>query len=273
MTRIEKPKIGLIGFGVIGKSLASRLSKDLYAPKITDVLVRPCKIESARSSCSSTDIVFHRDSDSLLVSSPDLVVECASHAAASDNLLPILESGIDCLIASVGALADPKVFDRLITAAQTGGAKLHVSAGAVGGIDAISAASQAGLEQVVYTARKPIEAWRGTVAEEMIELDTIKESYLVFEGTAREAVRTYPKNANVAMTIALAGLGADHTNVKIYADPSVKRNVHQIEIRGAFGAMDIVLQNLASPENPKTSFLTVLSLERAIKNRSSTIVI
>ena len=91
------------------------------------------------------------------------------------------------------------------------------------------------------------------------ELVHIKEPITIFDGSARDAVKIFPKNVNVAATLAIAGIGFDRTEVKIIADPSVTLNRHMIEIRGRFGEMRVEMENQPSTTNPRTSYLAPLS--------------
>lgn len=197
----------------------------------------------------------------------DLVVEAAGHGAIEQHVLPALRRGVPAIVASVGALSTDDLAGRIDEAARAGKTQVQLIAGAIGGIDALAAARLGGLDVVRYTGRKPPLAWTGTPAETGRDLGSLTAATVIFEGTAREAASQFPKNANVAATVALASLGLDQTTVRLIADPGVTENVHEVEAEGAFGSLALTMRNRPLAANPKTSALTVYSAARALRGR------
>jgi aspartate dehydrogenase len=116
-------------------------------------------------------------------------------------------------------------------------------------------------------------AWVGTPAETACDLNALTEPTVFFAGTARQAATEYPKNANVAATLALAGMGMDETRVRLVADPTVETNSHEFSVQSNAVDFAVSLTAKPSPRNPKTSASTAYSVARAVLNRSGTIVI
>ncbi len=257
----------LVGFGAIGRAVYQRLAGDARL-HVTHVVVRAGRVAAVQ-----TQLAAHTTAVGAVPAGATLVLECAGHSALTEHVLPALARGVECAVLSVGALAQPGFPEQLSDAAQRGHTQVHVLSGAVGGIDALAAAKIAGLTSVRYTGRKPPLGWRGTPAEQLLALDTLVQPAIFFEASARQAAALYPKNANVAATVALAGLGLDATQVRLIADPTITENIHEIEASGAFGSIKIALCGKPLPENPKTSMLTVLSALRFLYNRAGSMTL
>ena len=255
----------LLGYGAIGQAICRRLQgNNLVA--VSHVVVREQRVAEVQAA-----LIAAGSSAQALAAVPrgaKLVLECAGHEALTAHVLGALKAGCECAVMSVGALSEAGLPERLAEAAQQGRTQVHLLSGAIGGIDALAAARQAGLVEVTYTGRKPAQGWKGSVAERAVDLATLTEATVIFEGTAREAAQTYPKNANVAATVSLAGLGLDATRVRLIADPAVTENIHEIHARGEFGDMQMTMRGKPLAENPKTSALTVLSALRFLHNRA-----
>lgn len=202
-----------------------------------------------------------------LIHSVDLVVESASQSAVSFIVPQALEAGCDVMILSVGALADKELREKLFELARKNNCKLYFPSGAVVGIDGLNSASSAGISSVTLTTRKPPSGLAGAphIAALGIDLGKIEKETLLFEGPASEAVKAFPANVNVAATISLAGIGFEKTMVRVIADPSLSRNVHEIAVEGEFGKFTTRVENRPSPENPKTSYLAALSAISTLK--------
>ena len=93
----------------------------------------------------------------------------------------------------------------------------------------------------------------------------------MFEGPAREGVPHFPQNVNIAAVLALAGVGMDRTRLKVVADPALSLNTHTIRVSGKSGRFTVVLENVPSPDNPKTAWLACYSALAALKAAKSTV--
>jgi aspartate dehydrogenase len=252
-------RIGLIGYGAIAKALLRTIAPMQAAIEVVGIVRKTSGAHSTGSYPSYQTI------DDLLALGPDLIVECAGHEALRTLGPQILAAGTDLLIASTGALADRSTEESLRNGAAQSASRVFLVAGAVGGLDALAAARYSGLNEVRYTGRKPPGAWRGTPAEQQVDLSQVSASAVpVFDGTARQAALRFPQNANVAAAIALAGVGFEETRVELFADPTIGGNIHTIAAQGAFGRFQIELTGIALPDNPRTSRLTVGSLASAL---------
>jgi aspartate dehydrogenase len=263
-------RIGLIGFGAIGRTLAEAIGAHADLG-VVGVLERAELAERIAGDVPRGARVV-TGADDLLGLGPDIVVECAGHQALHMHGEKVLRGGIDLLVASVGALADVALEERLRKAAGAG-ARVLVPAGAIAGLDALGAARYAGLDRVDYTGRKAPKAWRDTAAERLVDLDGVAEAQVFFEGDARTTALEFPQNANVVAAVALAGIGFEKTRVRLMVDPAVSTNRHRVEASGAFGEIAVEVTARTLPQNPKTSMLAPYSLVRALRNRAATIVV
>lgn len=259
-------RIGLIGYGGIGRSIVEALSTCSGVPfSIVAMLCRTAPDDPPGPVVSTVE--------ALLAEAPDVIVECAGHGAVIAYAEATLSAGVRTMIVSIGALADPVLLARLSRAARRGGTRLILAAGAMAGIEALAAARIGGLDRVRYTGRKPPHAWLGTPAEDLVDLTALVAPATFYAGNARNAAQLYPKNSNVAATVALAGIGFDRTEVDLVADPGISVNVHELEFAGADGSFRVSIAGKPSLANPKTSALTAHSVARLLSGLAEPIVI
>lgn len=261
--------IALIGCGAIARYVARQIAQQ--PDLILDAII--VSRERERASVTGFDAkaaIAHRFDD--LVRAPDLVLDCAGHGALREHGANVLTQGINLVTVSAGALADQALHDSLVAAAARSGAQLKIASGAIGALDALSAASVGGLDSVTYRGRKPPLGWRGSPAEATLDLSALTSAARHFQGDAREAALAYPKNANVAASIALAGAGFEATKVELFADPEISENIHEIKAQGAFGQLELCIRGRALADNPKSSALTAMSVVRRVLDESSAIV-
>jgi aspartate dehydrogenase len=259
----RRRRIALIGYGAIADEIVRCLEQSGELALLVGILVRPerlraCELKAAGRFAICVGL------PALLDLEPDIVIEAAGHAAVFRFAADVLQHGVDLLLASVGALADRKLTAELVAAAHAE-AQLWIAAGAVAGIDGVLAARTAGLRSLTYTSWKEPEAWSGTPAEQILGRTGTSQKMIFFRGSAREAAVQYPKNANVAATVALAGLGFERTRVQLGSDPEITGPLGIIEAEGEFGRFRFEILALASPTNPKTSALTGHSLLAAVR--------
>ena len=258
--------VGLIGFGAIAQYVTKALPQ--IGAKLSLVLVREGREGAAKSALGSDVLALQ----SIGNQRPDLIVDCAGHAGLRHHGPDILRAGISLITVSIGALADDTLHAELKQAAHDGGSRLLLSTGAIGSLDALASASVGQLDSVTYTGRKPPMGWKGSPAQDVLDLDTLMgEPAVHFDGSARDAAIQYPKNANVAAAVALAGLGFDNTSVKLIADPNISANIHEIHATGDFGVMTFSILGKTLPDNPRTSALAAMSVVKMIEEYSKPI--
>jgi len=273
-------RLGIIGFGNISTTLLTLLKDVLENPlEHLTIVCRP-KYNSQVNQIMREDFndvalenSITSNIETLINNKPDLVVECAGHDAVTEHIAQVLNAGFDTVVVSVGALADAALADSLYDAAHKGKARLIIPAGAIGGVDLLASLKKHGKLDVSYKGIKPPAAWSGTLAAKLMDLDLLSEETVIFSGSAREAAINYPKNANVAATIALAGAGFEATKTELVADPNATGNIHEYSVDCPLAHYTLRVESQASPGNAKTSMTTAYSIMREITNRIGHIVI
>lgn len=259
-------KIGIVGCGAIGSSLAKTIVKN-FSKRAK--LVSLYDIDKDRSIglsrlVSGTALLAAEDLRHL-ISKSDLVIEASCAKRSWHIARQALSKRRDIIIMSVGGVIAH--FRQLYKLAKKYNAKVYIPSGAICGIDALKAACCSKIKKVTLTTKKPPRAFLNApyVIKRKICLDKIKKETVIFEGNASLAIKAFPQNINVAATLSMAGIGPKSTFVRIIASPNLEKNIHEIEIDSAAGRIFSRTENVIHPDNPKTSFLAVLSAVAALK--------
>lgn len=259
-------KIGIAGCGAIGSSLAKAIVSDfaaqaqlsgLYDIDIEKAYKLANKFANQKLAVLSLDNLINRT---------DLMIEAAKADCSFEIAKKAVLASRDIMIMSVGGIIQH--YKELAVLAQEKNARIFIPSGAICGIDGLKAANCGKINKVVLTTKKPPKAFIGApyILKRKISLDNITEETVIFEGNALSAIKFFPQNINVAATLSLAGIGPEDTLVRIVAVPENKgENIHELEIESEAGRIIIRCENIAHPDNPKTSYMAVLSAVATLK--------
>ena len=248
-------RIGIAGYGAIGKSLVTALDGGIEGLRLTAIAVRDPANPPDLSHCTHPPLVTTIES---LEPHCDLVIECAPSHLLPAIAEPMLRAGKKVVILSSGALLSHPELRQL--ASQYGG-QILIPSGALLGLDALVAAAEGQIHSVKMVTHKPVRGLIGApyLEKNGISIADISERTLIFRGTPREAAIGFPANLNVSVSLALAGIGPDKTELEIWADPSLSRNVHRVEVESDSASFSMEIKNIPS-ENPKTGRITAQSV-------------
>ena len=264
-------KIGVVGVGTIGGEICRAIDEGIVQAALAGI----SDVDFSKAGTVSRNLKRPIPVMALadVIEASDLVVEATSKAAAPAIIRAALERSRDVMVMSVGGLLESAA--ELLQLAQRTGRRLYVPSGAIAGLDAIKGGMVGKISKVTLTTRKPPRGLEGApyVVEKRIDVKALKEPTVIFSGPAREAVPAFPANINVAAALSLAGIGADKTEVRIIADPTSDKNVHEIEAEGDFGRLFVRMENVPSPTNPKTSHLAALSAIALLQRITASLVV
>ncbi len=261
--------VGIAGMGAIGAELARRLDQGVEGLRLVAVSARDT--DRARrltqGFASPPDVVGLRE-----LAAADIVVEATPAAVFDEVAGPAIAAGRVLVACSVGALL-PRM--ALVEEARRTGARIVVPTGALLGLDAVRAAAEGPVSAISIETRKPPGGLAGApyLVEHGIGVADLTEPKLVFEGNAVDAAAGFPANVNVAAALALAGIGPERTTVRIWADPTVTRNIHTVRVESDAARLTMTVENVPSEANPKTGKLTALSVLACLRGLSSTLKI
>ncbi len=259
-------RIGLIGCGNIGGEIARAIdSGEIRAELIAIFDVIKERAISLQEEMKNQSPVLVGSVEDMISMGPDLIVEAASQKAVKEYGPKILKSGISLMIMSVGALLDEELRKEMEKCAEEGNSTIYIPVGAIAGLDAIRALRRVGINEIKIRTRKNPRSLAGApyLKEKGIELESLREPMLIYEGKATEAVKEFPANVNVSASLSIAAEKV--ADVEVWADPEVERNVHEIVVESDASKVYTSVQNVPSPRNPKTSYLAVLSAIEALR--------
>jgi aspartate dehydrogenase len=258
-------RIAIAGLGAVGRTVARQLNAGIPGLTLTGIATRDrakaaAWLAAEQIACPVMELAE-------LPLSADLAVECAPGDVLEQICRPMLAAAKKVMVLSAGALLQRM---ELVEFAARSGGQIIVPTGALLALDAVTAAAEGTIHSVTMVTRKPPKGLSGAsyLVRNGISIDGLSEPLRVFSGNAREAAAGFPENVNVVAALALAGIGPERTQIEIWADPSLTRNCHTIEVKADSASFSFSIENVPS-ENPKTGRITALSVIAALRKLTS----
>ncbi len=268
-------KVGIVGCGAIGSRMAETIGRNFKEDCRVRGLYDVDYLKAARLAQKLNLKGVVSRTLPKLVQKCDCIVEATNARSTFDIVKQALTHRKSILTMSVGKLLK---YPELFRLARKMKCHILLPSGAIAGVDAIKAASLKHIKKITLTTRKPPSGFvdNAYLLRKRIDLNKITKQTVLFSGDVATAVKYFPQNINVAATIALACQNIrarKKIRIKIMTSPRFKRNSHQIEMEGDFGRMVTKTDNVVCPDNPKSSYLAVLSGLQTLKQYCTGILI
>jgi aspartate dehydrogenase len=261
-------KIGIAGFGTIGKKVAQALDQGIDGLELRGVYTRSAG--EARRTLAEFRHPVQVQTMGELAATADVVVECLPKSAFMDVAPAVIAAGKLLVTVSGAALLE---HPELIAEARRRGARIILATGALLGLDAVRAAAEGVIHSASIVTRKPPRSLADAevVKQRGLDLAALRAPLQLFAGTAREGARLFPANVNVAAALGLAGIGPDRTQLEIWADPACTRNTHTIVVEADSARLEMKIENVPCDEHPGTGKITALSVIACLRSLGATL--
>ena len=265
-------RVALAGFGNSGQEVARRLTAGAI-PGVTLTAVTARDLDKARANAAKISPALKVVTLAELPEHADVIAECAIASALPDILKVCLGAGKTVIVVSAAGLLGMPDAEEF---ARRAGARLRIANGALPGLDALRAAREDDIQSVKLTSqiRADSLAHEDYILGKGFDFvnNPPEEPVQVFHGTARDAAKAFPRHFNVAVTLSLAGIGFDRTEIEVWARSNLPGAVHMVEVQSDNIGLTMISQNRPSPTNPKTSRVVAPSIVAAIRAMVSPLV-
>ena len=258
--------VGIVGFGSIGTEVAKALINGVEDFSLYGITSRSKANAQERIDKLDKNIEIY-DLDNL-VDNCEIIIDCAPKEAFREIATKCINKQRKLITVSGSGMLDNLDLEKL---AKNNNSQIILATGAILGLDALRAASESNINSVTMITRKPPNALTNApyVINNNIQLNNLIEPKLIFKGSATDGAKAFPANVNVAAAVGLAGIGADKTNLEIWADPNLKRNTHKVQVNSDSAVFEMSIQNVQTPENPGTGKITGLSVIACLRGLKS----
>lgn len=262
-------RVAIGGLGTIGLSVAKWLDG---ADGFELTAVAASSVASAETKVSGLGAVPKAIAATELADHADIVIECAPAAHFAAIAEPAIAAGRTVVALSAGALLSRP---DLVEAADLSGAQIIVPTGALIGLDAVRAMAEGEIDSVKLVTRKPPKGLIGApyLEAEGIDVAALSQPLCVFNGNAFDAAKAFPANINVGAALALAGAGPERTMIEIWADPTIARNRHRVEVVSDSAIASMEIEGMPSADNPRTSASVANSVIAALRRMRDPLVV
>lgn len=223
------PRIGVIGYGYIGRYLCQQIQENPeWGLELAFVWNRDTsKLSDLRPGLALDDLA------QLGSRWPDLVVECA-HPDISRQYGETILRTADYLPLSVNAMADAELEARLVAAAKTHEKRIFIPHGALIGLDNLVEVRDMWQEVTITFRKHPNNI---DFSESGIDGSNISEPTIVYDGPVRGIAQKFPRNVNTMTTCALATVGLDRCRAVLEADPALEVAIAEVHAVGKDGSI------------------------------------